>query len=154
MASIPYSILLTQKQNVLPISTIQEHQKFCKKFQKAHQTFEKYKNNPNSKLIFISDNVFLFNQKKQKQADILNWFNTLPEEEKLSILSIKNKWLVNIFTQLFFIYYKMGNYSYKPLSDMCFFFEDQKNYLSREQKDNSFNCRSAAFSCRFHITRK
>ena len=139
MASIPYSILLTQKQNVLPISTIQEHQKFCKKFQKAHQTFEKYKNNPNSKLIFISDNVFLFNQKKQKQADILNWFNTLPEEEKLSILSIKNKWLVNIFTQLFFIYYKMGNYSYKPLSDMCFFFEDQKNYLSREQKDNSFN---------------
>ena len=138
MASIPYSILFTQKQNVLPISTIQEHQKFCKKFQKAHKTFEKYKNNPNSKLIFISDNVFLFNQKKQKQTDILNWFNALPEEEKLSILSIKNKWIVNIFTQLFFIYYKMGNYSYKPLSDMCFFFEDQKNYLSREQKDNSF----------------
>ena len=138
MASIPYSILLTQKQNVLPISTIQEHQKFCKKFQKAHQTFEKYKNNPNSKLIFTSDNVFLFNQKKQKQADILNWINSLPEEEKLSIFSIKNKWLVNIFTQLFFIYYKMGNYSYKPLSDMCFFFEDQKKYLSREQKDNSF----------------
>ena len=138
MASIPYSILLTQKQNVLPISTIQEHQKFCKKFQKEHQTFEKYKNNPNSKLIFISDNVFLFNQKKQKQVDILNWFNSLPEEEKLSILTIKNKWLVNIFRQLFFIYYKMGNYSYKPISDMSFFFEDQKNYLSREQKDNSF----------------
>ena len=139
MASIPYSILLCQKENVLPMSTIQDHQKFCKKFLKAHQTFEKYKNNSNSKLAFINDNVFLFNQKKQSQKDILTWFDSLSEEEKLSLFSIKNKWLVNIFTQMFFIYYKMGNYTYKPLSDMCFCFEDQKKYLSRDQKDNSLN---------------
>ena len=139
MASIPYSILLCQKEHVLPMSTIQEHQKFCKKFLKAHQTFEKYKNNSNSKLAFINDNVFLFNQKKQSQTDILTWFDSLSEEEKLSLFSIKNKWLVNIFTQMFFIHYKMGNYSYKPLSDMCFCFEDQKKYLSRDQKSNSLN---------------
>ena len=139
MSSIPYSILLCQKEHVLPMSAIQEHQKFCKKFLKAHQTFEKYKNNSNSKLAFINDNVFLFNQKKQSQTDILTWFDSLSEEEKLSLFSIKNKWLVNIFTQMFFIYYKMGNYSYKPLSDMCFCFEDQKKYLSRDQKNNSLN---------------
>ena len=139
MASIPYSILLSPKPNVLPISTIQEHQKFCIKFLKAHQNFEKYKNNSNSKLAFIYDNVFLFNQKKQSQNEILTWFNSLSEEEKLSLFAIKNKWLVNIFTQLFFIYFKMGNYSYKPLSDMCFCFEDQKKYLSRDQKTDSFN---------------
>ena len=139
MASIPYSILLSQKQNVLPISTIQEQQRFCKKFLKAHQNFEKYKNTSNSKLAFINENVFLFNQKKQNQIDILTWFNSLQEEEKLSLFSIKNKWLVNIFSQLFFIYYKMGNYSYKPLSDMCFFFEDQKKYLTKDQKNTSFN---------------
>ena len=81
MASIPYSILLSQKQNVLPISTIQEQQKFCKKFLKAHQNFEKYKNTSNSKLAFINENVFLFNQKKQNQIDILTWFNSLQEEE-------------------------------------------------------------------------
>ena len=139
MASIPYSILLCQKEHVLPMSTIQEHQKFCKKFLKAHQTFEKYKNNSNSKLAFINDNVFLFNKKKQSQMDILAWLDSLSDEEKLSLLSIKNKWLVNIFTQMFFIYYKMGNYSYKPLPDMCFCFEDQKKYLSKDQKDNSLN---------------
>ena len=138
MASIPYSILLSQKQNVLPISTIEEHQKFCIKFIKAHHTFEKYKNNSNSKLAFINDTVFLINQKKN-QLDVLEWFNSLSEEQKLSLLSIKNKWLVNIFTQLFFIYYKMGNYSYKPLSDMCFCFEDQKKYLARDQRENSYN---------------
>ena len=33
----------------------------------------------------------------------------------------------------------MGNYSYKPLSDMCFFFEDQKKYLTKDQKNTSFN---------------
>ena len=138
MASIPYSILLSQKQNVLPISAIQEHQQFCKKFLKAHQTFEKYKNNSKSKLAFVNDYVLLFNQKKQNQLDILTWFDSLLEEEKLSIFAIKNKWLVKIFTQFFFIYYKMGNYSYKPLSDMCFFFEDQRKYLSKDQKEHSF----------------
>ena len=136
MASIPYSILISKKENVLPTVTIQEHQNFCKKFLKAHQTFEKYKNNSNSKLAFINDTVLLFNQKKQNQIDVLNWFNSLQEPEKLSLFSIKNKWLINIFTQLFFIFYNMGNYSYKPFSDMSFFFEDQKKYLS---KDNSFN---------------
>ena len=65
MASIPYSILLSQKQNVLPISAIQEHQQFCKKFLKAHQTFEKYKNNSKSKLAFVNDYVLLFNQKSK-----------------------------------------------------------------------------------------
>ena len=138
MASIPFSILVSQNQKVLPLSTIQEHQKFCKKFLKEHQIFEKFKNNSNTKLAFINDNVFLFNQKKKNQADIFSWINSLKEEEKLSLLSIKNKWLVNIFTQLFFIYYNMGNYSYKPLSDMTFFFEDQKKYLTRDQKDYWF----------------
>ena len=138
MASIPYSILLSQKPNVLPISAIEEHQKFCKKFIKAHLTFEKYKNNSKSKIAFINDSVFIINQKKN-QSDVIEWFNSLSEEQKLSLLSIKNKWLVNIFTQLFFIYYKMGNYSYKPLSDMCFCFEDQKKYLSRDQRENSYN---------------
>ena len=69
MASIPYSILLCQKENVLPMSTIQDHQKFCKKFLKAHQIFEKYKKNSNSKLAFINDNVF-FSIKKNNLKKI------------------------------------------------------------------------------------
>jgi hypothetical protein len=131
MASIPYSILLNQKNNVIPLSTIQEHQKFCRKFVKAHQSFEKYKNNSQSKIAFYNDTVYLLNQ-KQSQLDIIAWLNSLKEEEKLSLFSIKNKWFVNIFTQLLFIYYKMGNYNYRPLEHMHIFFDDQKNYLSKE----------------------
>jgi len=137
MASIPYSILLTQKENVLPMSTIQEHQKFCRKFLKVHQAFEKYNNNSKNKLILTNDNVYFFSRKKQTQKDILAWFKSLPIEEKLTILSIKNKWLVNIFSQMFYIYYKMGNYSYKPLQEMYIFFDDQRKYLSRSESGNS-----------------
>ena len=65
MASIPYSILFNQNENILPVSIIQDHQKFCRQFMKAHQTFEKY-NKTKSKLAFINDNVFLFCKKKTK----------------------------------------------------------------------------------------
>ena len=142
MSSIPYSIILTHKNNVLSLSDIHNHQNFCKTFLKAHQSFEKYKNNSKSKITFINDNVFLYNQKDQKlqnQIDILNWLNTLTQEERLSLFSIKNKWLLNIFTQMFYIYYKMGNYSYKPLSEMCIFFNNQKNYSSKEENDSLHN---------------
>jgi len=137
MASLPYSLLFNQNDNILPISIIQDHQKFCRQFMKAHQTFEKY-NKTKSKLAFINDNVFLFCKKKQNQEDILNWFNSLSIEEKRSILSIKNKWLVNIFSQLFYIYYKMGNYCFKPLGEMFIFFDDQKKYLNKSDNCNPF----------------
>jgi hypothetical protein len=64
--------------------------------------------------------------------------NSLNQDERLSLFSIKNKWLMNIFSQMFFIYYKMGNYSYKPLSEMCIFFNNQKNYSPREENTNPF----------------
>ena len=139
MASIPFSIILSQKSNILPLSDIQEHQKFCKAFLKAHHNFEKYNNNSKSKITFTNDNVFLYNsknQKKQNQIDILNWLISLSLEERLSIFSIKNKWLTNIFIQMCYIYYKMGNYSYKPKSDMCVFFKEQKNFSQKEENSN------------------
>lgn len=40
MASIPYSIILTHKNNVLSLSDVQTHQNFCKKFLKAQQYYE------------------------------------------------------------------------------------------------------------------
>ena len=139
MSSIPYTVILTHKINVLPLSYIQEQQNFCKKFLKAQQTYEKYKSNGKSKITFVNENVFLYNEKDQKlqnQIDILNWLNKLTQEERLSLFSLKNKWLINIFSQMFYIYYKMGNYSYKPISDMCVFFNNQKNYLSKEENSN------------------
>ena len=133
MTSIPFSILLSSKSNILPLSTIQNHQKFCQKFLKAHQSFEKYKNNAKSKLAFVNENVFLVRQKEQNQQDVLNWFDSLTIEQKTKICSIKNKWLANIITQLFYIYYKVGNCVYKPISEMALLFEDQKKYLQKEE---------------------
>ena len=37
---------------------------------------------------------------------------------------------------MFFIYYKLGNYSYKPSSEMCIFFNNQKNYSTKEENSN------------------
>ena len=141
MSSTPYSVILTHKINVLPLSYIHDHQNFCKKFLKAHQSFEKYKNNSKSKITFINENVFLYNNKDQKlqnQIDILTWLNTLNLDERLSLFSIKSKWLINIFSQMFYIYYKMGNYSYKPTSEMCIFFYNQKNFSPRDENSISF----------------
>ena len=140
MSSIPYSVILTHKNSVLPLPDIQSHQNFCKKFLKAHQSYEKYTNNSKSKITFINENVFLYNKKDQKmqnQIDILHWLGTLNQDERLSLFSIKNKWLMNIFSQMLFIYYKMGNYSYKPMSEMCIFFYNQKNFSSKEEMSSS-----------------
>ena len=139
MSSTPYSVILTHKINVLPLSYIHDHQNFCKKFLKAQQTYEKYKSNGKSKITFVNENVFLYNEKDQKlqnQIDVLNWLSKLNQEERLSLFSLKNKWLINIFSQMFYIYYKMGNYNYKPLSEMSIFFNNQKNYLSKEENSN------------------
>ena len=140
MSSIPYSVILTHKNSVLPLPDIHSHQNFCKKFLKAHQSYEKYTNNSKSKITFINENVFLYNKKDQKlqnQIDILHWLGTLNQDERLSLFSIKNKWLMNIFSQMLFIYYKMGNYSYKPMSEMCIFFYNQKNFSSKEEMSSS-----------------
>ena len=140
MSSIPYSVILTHKNSVLPLPDIHSHQNFCKKFLKAHQSYEKYTNNSKSKITFINENVFLYNKKDQKlqnQIDILHWLGTLNQDERLSLFSIKNKWLMNIFSQMLFIYYKMGNYSYKPMSEMCIFFYNQKNFSSKEEMSGS-----------------
>ena len=140
MSSIPYSVILTHKNNVFSLSDTQSHQYFCKKFLKAHQSYEKYTNNSKSKITFINENVFLYNKKDQKmqnQIDILNWIESLNQDERLSLFSINNKWLMNIFSQMLFIYFKMGNYSYKPMSEMCIFFYNQKNFSSKEEMSES-----------------
>ena len=88
MSSIPYSVILTHKNNVFSLSDTQSHQYFCKKFLKAHQSYEKYTNNSKSKITFINENVFLYNKKDQKmqnQIDILNWIESLNQDERLSL---------------------------------------------------------------------
>ena len=97
MSSLPYSILLTENEEILPQLSIQEHQKFCKSLLKFYQSYKKRNSNEKSdkNKLKIEDEYFK-TQKKQKQEEILKWFENLSEYEKIKICTIKNKWLVNI----------------------------------------------------------
>ena len=113
MSSIPYCILLTQDEKILPLATIQEHQKFCKSFLSLYE-------NRKSK-----DELHLSKKNKKK---IFKWFKNLTENQKISICTIKNKWLVNILIQLYLIYNTYDSCYIKPNFEMANLFQAQKNF--------------------------
>ena len=113
MCSIPYCILSTQDENILPQDTIQEHQKFCKSFLALYEN-RKFKDE--------------LNVSKIDQKKIFEWFKNLTENQKISICTIKNKWLVNILIQLYLIYNIYDSCYIKPNFEMTKLFQAQKNF--------------------------
>ena len=113
MCSIPYCILSTQDENILPQDTIQEHQKFCKSFLALYENRK------------IKDEL---NVSKIDQKKIFEWFKNLTENQKISICTIKNKWLVNILIQLYLIYNTYDSCYIKPNFEMAKLFQAQKNF--------------------------
>ena len=123
MSSIPYCILLTQDEKILPSSTIQEHQKFCKSF------LASYENRKSKDEMHLS--------KKEKKR-IFKWFKNLTEHQKISICTIKNKWLVNIIIQLYLIYNTYDSYYIKPNFEMANLFQTQNNSKIYRPDDLNF----------------
>ena len=123
MSSIPYCILLTQDEKILPLETIQEHQKFCKSFLALYE-------NRKSK-----DELHLSEKNKKK---IFKWFKNLTEHQKISICTIKNKWLVNILIQLYLIYNTYDSCYIKPNFDMANLFQIQNNSKTYRPDDLNF----------------
>ena len=113
MSSIPYCILSTQDEKILPLTTIQEHQKFCKSF------LALYENRKSKDELHLS---------KKKQKKIFKWFKNLTENQKINICTIKNKWLVNILIQLYLIYNTYDSCYIKPSFEMANLFQAQKNF--------------------------
>ena len=113
MSSIPICILSTQDEKILPSATIQEHQKFCKSF------LALYENRKSKDELNLS---------KKKQKKIFKWFKSLTENQKISICTIKNKWLVNILIQLYLIYNTYDSCYIKPNFEMAKLFQAQKNF--------------------------
>ena len=122
MFSIPYSLLSKSNSSVLPQSTISEHQNFCKLFSKAQTLYERKKDENNkSKEILSSD--------ENNQSKIWNWFENLSLEKKIKICTIKNKWIVKIIIQLYFIYAIDNRSTFDPTSEMNLLFtNNQKNF--------------------------
>ena len=129
MCSLPFSILSKQDENIIPLLTIQEHQKFCKSLLKSYQSYEKRKTEEKVDInkYNLEDNIFQ-TQKKQNQEDILKWFENLTEYQKIKICTIKNKWLVNILIQLYLIYKTYDPCYFKPIMEMEDLFQTQKNF--------------------------
>ena len=69
MSSIPYCILTTQDENILPSATIQEHQKFCKSFLALYEN-RKFKDE--------------LNVSKIDQKKIFEWFKNFQKIKKLA----------------------------------------------------------------------
>ena len=130
MCSIPYSLLTKADSNVLPQSFIQEHQNFCKLFSKAKSSYERKKED--NKNMRDSASFILDKNKDNKDFSnnlkIWNWFENLPFKQKIKICTIKNKWLVKIIIQLYFIYQIDSKSTFCPIHDMNILFTNQNNY--------------------------
>lgn len=125
MCSIPYSLLKKGDSNILSESVIQEHQNFCKLFLKAQTTYER-KHEENNNIIDLNSSDK--NKDNQKQLKIWSWFENLSLERKIKICTIKNKWLLKIIIQLYFIYVIDNKSTFNPTIDMENLFSNQKNY--------------------------
>jgi len=103
MISLPISVLSTKIESFISLSTIKEHQQFCKNFLNSYHSFEKKKTGDKEKNKFKFEEEFFQTQKKQNQEEIMKWFSNLKEEERIKICTIKNKWLINLLLQLYLV---------------------------------------------------
>ena len=114
MCSLPYTLLGKADSEVLPQSIIQEHQNFCKLFVKYQTSYERKKEENKN----IKDSASLDkNKDNQNHIKIWNWFENLPLDERIKVCTIKNKWLVKIIIQLYFIYYIDSECTFTPIND-------------------------------------
>ena len=137
MISLPKSVLLTKNYNYISLSTIEEHQKFCKAFLNSYHSFEKKKTEGKGKNNFKFEGEFFQTVKKQNQEDIIKWFSNLSEEQRIKICTIKNKWLVNLLIQLYLITKTYDDVYFKPFLEMKDLFKDNKNFTHIE--NDSYN---------------
>ena len=66
MCSLPFLILSKQDEKILPLLTIQEHQKFCKSLLKSYQSYEKRKSEEKSDINKYNLDDELFQTQKNK----------------------------------------------------------------------------------------
>ena len=127
MCSIPYLLFSKDDSNHFPQSTIKDHQNFCKLFLKVQTSYERLnerKKEENKNIKHLSSS----SPESQIQSKIWNWFENLSFKHKKKICTIKNKWLVKIIIQLYFIYSLDRKSSFEPTSESYINILFQKNY--------------------------
>jgi len=128
MCSIPYSLLTRDDSNVFPQSIIKDHQNFCKLFLKAQSSYERIYERKKEENKNIKGSSPEKNKELQNQSKIWNWFENLSFKQKKRICTIRNKWLVKIIIQLYYIYILDRESTFEPAYNMKVLFSNQKNY--------------------------
>ena len=146
MSSLPFSILLTKNEEIIPLLSIQEHQKFCKSLLKSYLTYKnKISDEKTDKNYYISEQDFMQAQKKHNQKEILKWFETLTIYQRIKICTIKNKWLVNVLIQLYLNYKTYDSCYLIPIIEMKDLFQPQKNFSHGEAESQILGFRTSNF---------
>ena len=128
MCSIPYSLLTKDDSNDFPQSIIKDHQNFCKLFLKAQSSYERINERKKEENKNIKGSSPEKNKELQNQSKIWNWFENLSFKQKKKICTIRNKWLVKIIVQLYYIYILDPESTFEPSHNMKVLFSNQKNY--------------------------
>ena len=139
MSSLPFSVLSTQIEDILPLLSIQEHQKFCKSLLKSYQSYKKKSSDEKTDISKIQFDDFFQIPKKQNQDEILKWFENLTIYDKIKICTIKNKWLVHLFIQLYLVYKTYDTSYLKPTVAMKNLFQAQKNFSHGNEESQFIN---------------
>ena len=125
MYSIPLFLLTKElkEQNLFTKSDIENHQHFCRLFSKAQTSFD-------SKIEESKSQKVQKTAKKDKdlQNKVWLWFDNLNLEQKLKICTIKNKWLLKLIIQLFYINCIDNKTTFEPTSEMGSLFSCQQNF--------------------------
>ena len=125
MYSIPLFLLTKElkEQNLFTKSDIENHQYFCRLFSKAQTSFD-------SKIEESKSQKGQKTAKKDKdlQNKVWLWFDNLNLEQKLKICTIKNKWLLKLIIQLFYINCIDNKTTFEPTSEMGSLFSCQQNF--------------------------
>ena len=111
---------------------------------KEHQNFaQKLDENISKSLIKDKSNENLaYKSLKQINGDeirtsVLNWFSKISQEEKITICTIRSKWLIEAFYQMYLLFQRNNKISFDPSEEMFIFFK--KNNEDGKANQNSLN---------------
>ena len=111
---------------------------------KEHQNFaQKLDENISKSLIKDKSNENLaYKSLKQINGDeirtsVLNWFSKISQEEKITICTIRSKWLIEAFYQMYLLFQRNNKISFDPSEEMFIFIK--KNNEDGKANQNSLN---------------
>ena len=140
MYSIPLFLLTKElkEHKIFSLTDIQEHQNFCRLFEKVQKTFE-------NKLRDSQSQKSLKDPTKDKDlpSKVWSWFENLSFEQKLKICTIRNKWLLRIIIQLSFINFLDRRITLEPTSEMNSLFSTDQSYTFLCKNINIFDSNSS-----------